>query len=77
MQNHAITQYHAPGPGIDGLVREIESLLQIYSEIAAAFAVVILVLVVCFLISEIRETGATRSATRRPFNARELTDTGF
>ncbi len=78
MQNHAITQYHAVGPGIDGLARDVEFLLRVYTEIAAALAVLTLALVVCFLISEMREAGAKKSAPRRrPFNARELTDTGF
>ena len=78
MQNHVITQYQSFGPGFDYLLGEIEAMMQLYSGVAVVFAVVILGVVACLLLCELRESRPGRAALRsRPFNARELTDTGF
>ncbi|HYP27227.1 MAG TPA: hypothetical protein VE262_10960 [Blastocatellia bacterium] len=78
MQNHAISQYQSLGPGFDNLMKEIEAMLQVYSGIAIVFTAIILSAVVCLLICELRESKTGRTALRsRPFNGRELTDTGF
>ncbi|HVF90435.1 MAG TPA: hypothetical protein VNH22_10235 [Blastocatellia bacterium] len=83
MQNHVMTQYQGFGPDFDNMTRGIEAMLQVYTGIAAVFAALILGVVLCLIIRELRETRVSKTRVSetvpraRPFGARELTDTGF
>jgi len=83
MQSYTITQYQTFGPGLDNLARDIESILQVYTGFAAVFAALILIVVACLLVCEVRQSKENKPASRRAVSrrpalaARELSDTGF
>lgn len=78
MQTRTVHQYQTFGPGLDNLVRDIEFVLQVYAEIAIIFAILILGVILCLLICEMREPKESKAVSRRSaFAARELSDTRF